>query len=212
MSKPWTTTRIVARLTIVAGLVIGIGLCRPDSADASHVDRGCALGGKGGSALCHHRPYHPSTRRAPQTTSMGTDGAHGKDDDILLVQAPLRPLSTQLVKAGAGASARLTVAPQQGQDLHAFIEPLSPRPNQVLAINSVHAYIAARIAANAAIVRVKLRLDGLVLHPEILGRDDVDETIFYQPQRWKVGRHTVQVHVWDAAGQITERAWTFRIS
>ncbi len=99
------------------------------------------------------------------------------------------PLWARPVGEGARARQYAAATPQQEQDLHAFIEPLSPLPDQVLTHNSPHAYLAARIAANAAIVRIALRLDGVVLHPEIVGRDDVDATIFYQPRYWRTGRH-----------------------
>jgi len=122
------------------------------------------------------------------------------------------PPVTWPVDKSARVSMRMTIAPRQKQDLHAFIEPLSPLPGQVLATNSPHAYVAARIAANAAITHVELRLDNAVIRPEILGRDDADASVLYQPRRWRAGWHSVLLRVWDAAGQISERFWTFRMT
>lgn len=71
-----------------------------------------------------------------------------------------------------------------------------------------HTYVAAHVEANAPIRRVELRVDGQPVDAEVMGRD---ESVSYQPRHWRAGRHQVAVTVWDVAGQVTRRAWTFRI-
>ncbi len=214
MGKARTTTRLLAGLIIATALVIGTGVFQAGAADASHIDRGHALQGRRGITLRHHHQRRPQTLFALAWAACGVrDVVVGGANPVPLVRSAVgHPLWARPAGQGARVSGHIASAPRQEQDLHAFIEPLSPLPGQVLAMDSSHAYIAARIAANAAIVRINLRLDGVVLHPEIVGRDDVDATIFYQPRHWRTGRHTVQLRVWDAAGQITTRLWTFRMT
>ncbi len=214
MSETRTTTWMLAVLLIATALVIGTGVLQAGAADASHIDRGHAFQGRRGITPRHHHQCRPQTPFALPWVRCGVHGGVVGGATPLPLVRSATGRAPWLGPAGQGArvSGHIASAPRQEQDLHAFIEPLSPLPGQVLAMDSSHAYIAARIAANAAIVRVDLRLDGAALHPEIVGRDDVDATIFYQPQHWRTGRHTIQVRVWDAAGQITTRLWTFRMT
>ncbi len=198
MSETRTTIRVLAEVVVAAALVMGTGAVPAGTVDASHVDRGHALQRRGGSARGHHHHGLARAPRTPGATRADARGAATEGESAAPLWARMR--------------ARIASAPWRQQDLHAFIEPLNPRPGQVLAEDSPRAYVAARIAANAAITRVELHLDNVVIQPEILGRDDADASVLYQPRRWRVGQHTVLLRVWDAAGQLSERAWTFRMT
>ncbi len=205
MGEIRTTIRVLTGVVVAAALATGTDAVPAGTVDASHVDWGHALQSRSGSARGQRHQCRARASRSPGAARADERG--GATEDEIAV-----PLGARPAGKGERVGARIATAPWQEQDLHAFIEPLSPLPGQVLAEDSPHAYVAARIAANAAITHVELRLDNVVIRPEILGRDDADASVLYQPRRWRVGWHSIRVRVWDAGGQISERLWTFRMT
>ena len=106
-------------------------------------------------------------------------------------------------------AAALTRTAMTPRTLAPFVQPIMPRPGSVVHAGSPGATIVAHIEANAPIKRVELRLDGASVTPALMGPDDSDQSLIYQPRHLTPGRHRVQVTVWDIAGGVARVAWSF---
>jgi hypothetical protein len=80
-----------------------------------------------------------------------------------------------------------------------------------LRADSPRAYIAARLVADAPIMRIVLWLDGKELTPAMLGPDEQHLGLFYRPPGWRAGRHEVRIEVWDRTGAVAQATWRFWI-
>jgi hypothetical protein len=98
-----------------------------------------------------------------------------------------------------------------GHPLTPVIVPITPIGHRPVAANSPQAYVAARISAHAPLVRVRLVVDGRQAPFEMMGRDALHQSIFYQPAHLAPGTHRAALAARDAAGAYARRTWTFRI-
>ena len=98
-----------------------------------------------------------------------------------------------------------------GHPLAPVIVPIRPAGHRPVAAHSPQAYIAARINAHAPLARVRLVVDGRQVPCQMMGRDALHQSVFYQPPRLAPGTHHAALTVWDAAGASARRTWTFRI-
>jgi hypothetical protein len=98
-----------------------------------------------------------------------------------------------------------------GQPPAPVIVPITPGEHRPVAAHSPQAYVAARISAHAPLVRVRLVVDGRRVPYEMMGRDALHQSVFYQPPHLAPSTHHAALTVWDAAGASARRTWTFRI-
>ena len=98
-----------------------------------------------------------------------------------------------------------------GHPLTPVIVPITPAGHRPVAAHSPQAYIAARINAHAPLVRVRLVVDGRQVPFEMMGRDALHQSVFYQPAHLAPGTHHAALTAWDAAGAYARRTWTLCI-
>lgn len=84
---------------------------------------------------------------------------------------------------------------------------LQPPPGNV---SHRSAAIAFTVQAPLPIASIHVSLDGIVVTPEVGGRDQRHLSAFYQPPQWTTGRHTV-VATAVAGKQTITRTWSFTI-
>ena len=134
------------------------------------------------------------------------------------MRGPAKAVLARLALLGAlGLSGVWRGAPVQharasnGHPLAPVIVPITPGEHRPVATHSPQAYVAARISAHAPLVRVRLVVDGRQVPYQMMGRDALHQSVFYQPPRLAPGIHHAALTVWDAAGASAWRTWSFRI-
>ena len=93
-----------------------------------------------------------------------------------------------------------------------LIVPVTPGETHAVPAGSPLAYVAARIIAQAPLVRVQLLIDGAPAPTHVQGRDDRHQSVIYQPRHLLPGVHIAYVIAWDRAGYFGWRAWNFSIA
>lgn len=92
------------------------------------------------------------------------------------------------------------------------IVPVTPAEARPVPANSPLSYVAARITAHAPLVRVMLLIDGAWAPAHVLGRDDMHQSVIYQPRYLLPGVHVAYLIAWDQAGYYGWREWNFSIT
>ena len=92
------------------------------------------------------------------------------------------------------------------------IVPVTPGQSHAVPIAGPLSYVAATITAQAPIVRVALWIDGASAPAHVMGRDEMHQSVIYQPRGLLPGVHLAYLIAWDAAGYFGWREWNFSLT